>query len=279
MILTSPFSMRTQVRPFAKFVLPTLFCSALTVPALCEKPADWDQAVMSAAAQPPTFWLNSDPSNNRGEGDLSGEIRYVGGVLSRLEEGPWGDAEGAFGLSDDSQGAARVNNSKQTDIACSDQGSLALLFRAPTDFSSKSGSIDQQLQVLFSRGTYGSEQPFEIALHQGSLRISHLQDGVSKTTTLGSGKLEQGAWYWLALTWERQDSATSITWRIWNQLDGLQQGSLNTGPLGFANTPLELAGRTSGDSLKDGAFSQVIVWSTPVSDDNWSKLESLLKGD
>ncbi len=282
MILASPFNIPARIPAIlasAKLFLPTALWLALAVPALSEKPSEWDQAVVSAAEQPPTFWLNSEPTNNRGEGDLSGEIRYVGGALSRVEEGPWGDAEGAFGLSDDSQGGVRVINSKQSDVACTDKGALALLFRVPTDFSSSSGPIDQQLQVLFSRGMFGSEQPFEIAIHQGRLRFAVVQNGESKPAYIGSGKLEQGAWYWLALSWEQQGSATTITWRLWNQVEGLQQGSMNSSALGMVSIPLELAGRGTGENLKDGAFSQVIVWSTPVSDDSWSKLESLLKRD
>lgn len=232
---------------------------------------------MSASSQPPSLWLNSDPSQNQGAEDLGGEIRFVGGALSRPEDGPWGDVNGAFGLIDGSPGGVRIANSKQTDIGCSEEGSLALLFRTPSDFSSSSGPIDQQLQVLFNRGSYASEQPFEIALVQGRPRLSYLQDGQSKTALMGTTPLAQNSWYWLALTWQRQDSMTSVTWRLWGRAEGLDQGSLETGALGLASTPVELAGRANSNNLKDGALSQVIVWNSAVSDEAWSRIESLLE--
>jgi hypothetical protein len=236
-----------------------------------QKPAEWDDFVRSAAGTPPTFWLNGDPSSSLGDIELDHLLRYTGGEWTRLEDGPWDEAGGSFGLPAEAENGVQVANSKQTDIGCSEEGSLAVLFRAPSSFD------QNEPHVLIARGTYGAMHPFELSINRGHLRLAYTEAGNAKLANLT--RSEEGAWCWVGLTWQKVGDSTEIAWRVWTRADGLSQGALNADQAGSPEHSLSLAGRGVRCTVADGVLSQVIVWDKAIDSDGWSKLEALLSND
>jgi hypothetical protein len=268
MILASNPIRSGHNRPVIK-LCPLFALLLLTlVPSYGQKPTEWDSAVQSAASSPPTFWLNSDPSSNMGDIQFDRLLRYVGGEWARFEDGPWGEAQAGFGLPLDAENGVVVMNSKQTDIACSDEGSVAVLFRAPSGFN------QNEPHLVFARGMYGAASPFELSINKGQLRLAYAEGGAVKTANLA--RVEEGVWAWVALTWQKTGETSEIAWRVWTRTDGLSQGALSADQVGSSEFPLILAGRTVRCTLADGILSQVIVWNTPIGEDGWNKLEALL---
>lgn len=258
----------------ARNCLVTKLCPPLAVlllvlaPLHAQKPTEWDSTVQSIAGSPPTFWLNGDPSSNMGDAQFDHLLRYVGGEWARLEDGPWGEAQTGFGLPLDAENGVVVMNSRQTDIACSDEGSLAILFRAPSGFN------QNEPHLIVARGMYGAASPFELSINKGQLRLAYAEGGAVKTANLA--RVEEGVWAWVALTWQKTGEKSDIAWRVWSRTDGLSQGTLSADQVGSSEFPLILAGRTVRCTLADGILSQVIVWNTPIGEDGWNKLEALL---
>jgi hypothetical protein len=236
-----------------------------------QKPAEWEAAVQSATISAPTFWLNSDPSTSTGSIQFDGLLRYSGAEWVRFEDGPWGDALAAFGLPPDAARGATVVSSAQKDIACSDEGALAVLFRAPSIFD------QDEPQIIIARGTYDRESRFELGIYRGRLRLAYNQGGAVKVAWLMGA--EEGAWTWVALSWRKIGAETEISWRAWTRNSGLHQGVVTADRAGDQRIPLILAGRTVRCTLADGVLSQVIIWDTPVGEDGWNKLEALLPND
>jgi hypothetical protein len=240
------------------------------VPALAhaEKPSSWSDAVRAAAPQPPVFWLDSAPDRNEGTVN-SGPTDYAEGKWERREEGYWADADGAFGLSASAVSGVRARATKLTDVACSENGALAVLFRTPSAFD-----MGEPHSIL-NRGDYAASMPFELSIHKGQLRLSARVNDKQKAPDLMP--VAPGTWYWVALDWRRGDSTgTDVEWRVWSGGQLEKTGSLQTEGLGTTDHLLQLGGRSARATMVDGAFAQVIVWDQPVGEEGWSKLESLL---
>jgi hypothetical protein len=233
-----------------------------------QKPAEWDSVVQSATSTPPTFWLNGDPSSSLGDIELDHLLRYAGGEWTRLEDGPWGEAEGSFGLPAEAENGVQVANSKQTDIGCSEEGSLAVLFRTPSSFD------QNEPHVVIARGIYGAEHPFELSINRRQLRLAYTEAGTAKLANLT--RSEEGAWCWVGLTWQKVGDSTEMAWRVWTRADGISEGTLTADQSGSPEHSLSLAGRGVRCTLADGVLSQVIIWDKAVDSDGWSKLEGLL---
>lgn len=236
-----------------------------------QKPAEWEAAVQSATISAPTFWLNSDPSSSMGTTRLDQLLRYRGGEWARFEDGPWGEAQAAFGLPPDAANGVLMVSSAQTDIASSAEGSLAVLFRAPSVFD------QNEPHIIIARGTYDRESPFELSINKGQLRLAYARDGALRVANLVQA--EAGAWTWVAMSWRKVAAENEISWRAWTRNRGLNQGALSADPPGNQSNPLSLAGRNVRCTLADGVLSQVIIWDTPVGEDGWNKLEALLPND
>lgn len=239
-----------------------------TVSAQAEKPSAWADTVREAAPAPPVFWLDGAADHNEGAVN-GGPTDYAEGKWGRVEAGFWGEPDGAFGLPAAAASGVRARATKLTDIACSANGALAVLFRAPS-------SLDpEEPHSIVNRGDYATTMPFELSIHKGQLRLAARVNDKQKALDLQP--VEAGQWYWVALDWKQADGGgTEVEWRVWSHAQGLRNDSIRAEGLGNPESLLQLGGRTVRSTLGDGVFSQVIVWDHPVGESGWSKLESLL---
>ena len=230
--------------------------------------------MQTVAETGPRFWLNGSPDINEGS-ELNGALTLTHNRLERREPGFWNETDGAFGSAEGAQAGAAIKGSDSTSLACSPEGAVAILFRTPSEFHATSSA---EPDGLFSRGSFGTDVPFEVNISSGKLRFYFREDG-SPRKTKDLLPLDPGTWYWLGMDWKVEDAKTTINWRAYAPKAGdmMLQGSLTTQGLGTAKSPLWIAGRSVRATLGDGVISQLIIWDVPLNESGWLKLENLLK--
>lgn len=240
-----------------------------------QKPSEWAGVVNAATDKKPIFWLDGNPYMN--EGSELGAVRYRHEVWEELEPGFWGEAQGAFGTGD-SRGVGVIVDSEYTATGHTESGALALLFRAPSEFRF-GPELPPDKHGLFSRGGYQASSPFEIAIVNGSLRMTSLGEGNGPQAISSYASLSNSLWYWLAMSWMPSGDLIEVTWHLFEPASGvlIDEGQFKTKSLGQSDSGLYIAGTQSAHSATDTLLSQVIVWDTPVSKDGWRKLEAHLK--
>jgi len=255
----------------------SLMCLAASIPCQAgQKPAGWKAAVNSAGGKKPIFWLDGSPEISLGE-ELSGEVRYDQKVWGEPQPGFWGENDGAFGSALDNRGLAALKDSDSTTIGCSENGAMAILFRTASEFR-YGRDLPPDKHSLFSRGNVDSNSQFEVAVVNGALRIATQGDG-EKPNFVYLPKVPESSWCWFAVSWKTQNGSIEVNWRSLAPAKGgqLESGEFNATGLGQTDSKVLTGGAQSAHSATDAAFSQVIVWDTPISDEGWSKLEALLQ--
>lgn len=259
-----------------------LMCFAASIPCQAgQKPADWDAAVGSAGKTPPIFWLDGNYTPNKGSA-LNGEVTYLNReqVWDQLQTGFWGEENGAFRIVEASDGGrqfARVGDSKTTKIACSESGSLAILFKTASEFRIDTFSPPDK-HALLTRGDFSTPSPFEIAIVNGMLRVLTLgESGKPLFTTIAN--VNPASWYWVAMSWMKKDGVTHVQWRVKDLSNNapMETGTFQAQGMGDVDSFLHIGLTQSKHSAPDTAFSQIIVWDTPIADEAWGKIETLLK--
>jgi hypothetical protein len=230
--------------------------------------------VNSAGEKKPIFWLDGSPEINLGE-ELSGEVRYVQKPWGEPQPGFWGENGGAFRSAPDNRGSAALKDSDSTTIGCSENGAMAILFRTASEFR-YGGDLPPDKYWILSRSDSNSQ--FEVAVVNGALRIATQGEG-DKPNFVYLPKVPESSWCWFVMSWKTQNGLTEVNWRsLAPAKEGqLESGAFNATGLGQTGSKVLIGGTQSAHSATDAAFSQVIVWDTPISDEGWSKLEALLQ--
>lgn len=246
-----------------------------------EKPSAWEKTVRSAGKNAPIFWLDGNHTTNKGS-ELNGEVNYVQGqkVWDQPQTGFWGEQSGAFRIVDTvdaGRPAARLTDSKHTNIGCSENGSLGILFKTASEFTI-AADFPPDKHSLFTRGDIQSPAPFEVAVVNGILRVT-TQGEIDKPLFTNLAKVDPATWYWVAMSWMKKDGVTHVQWQVKDLANNamLQTGGFETQALGEEDSFLQLGLTQSKHSIADTTFSQIIVWDTPLAEEQWAKIEKLLE--
>lgn len=238
------------------------------------QPADWNQAVESAAANHPVFWLEGGAEENLGS-EIPGRLNVRGAKLVPAD-GYW---EGKSGFVTDpatAPSSSLLVNSADTRIACSPEGTVVLLFQTPSDFLSHEAGKPAKA-LLFSRVTRDMSRSFEIAIVDSFLRLL-ISDEAGKSRQKPICKLEPSQWHWLAVRWKGEGDSTVMDWQLLAPPDPghIDQGSLITSAVGDASGIITIGGSYQKET-PPVPFSQIIVWDSFISNEALEKLVRLLK--
>jgi arylsulfatase A-like enzyme len=213
----------------------------------------------------PLLWFTSAREPNHGS--AGAWTIAAAAPLTDVRGDFFGNPEGAFGLAAGSTGGAAISGSGGTPYAAGDAGTFLLSFH--------SGSDVQTLASLFSKGMYSNDDPFEVTLLQGSLRLNYRRDAASKASAILI-ELNPDTWYTIAVSWDLSPGGNSLFWKVVGMGQGpLASGAFSASVVGTLDAPIRVSGRNAMNPFF-GSLQDLAIFGRCLDDETIDALLSAL---
>lgn len=217
----------------------------------------------------PTLWFQSTREPNFGSAGGEWAITSNGQLLDTRPDF-FGNPAGAFALlSSETRGGA-VAGSGGMGFASGSAGTVMITIRTTDNVETLAG--------LFSKGEFSNDNPFEITVFQGNLRINHRIDAETKTGTV-LAPVDPDTWYTLAVRWDLNEVLGTLRWYLVNMDTGLANtGTLPVSVVGDVSRPIRVAGRVSFNPFH-GAIQNLAIYDRALSADAILDLVNLYRDE
>lgn len=197
----------------------------------------------------PALWFGTSPGFNLGHGGT-----YAIGTGTTFDDNRtdfFGNPGGAFGLDTGASGGAVIDGTAGSNYGAGDEGSILLTFRTGDDVLS--------LASIFAKGVFNDENPMEVNIFQGFLRINY-RSATSKTA-VRLIRVVPNSWYTIAVSWNTFGSQDQLLWSVLELEDSMySHGVLSAQVVGDIDQPFRVAGRSATSNPFFGSLQNLAIY-------------------
>jgi hypothetical protein len=217
----------------------------------------------------PTLWFQSTREPNFGSAGEEWGITSNGQMLDSRPDF-FGNPDGAFALLPSETRGAAVAGSGGIDFASGPAGTVMISIRTTDNVETLAG--------VFAKGEFSNDNPLELTVFQGNLRVNHRIDAETKT---GSNifPAEPETWYTMIVSWDLNEVPNILRWHAINMDSGLANtGTLPVSVVGDVVRPIRVAGRSSLNPFH-GAVQNLAIYDRALSVDAIMDVIDLYRGE
>jgi arylsulfatase A-like enzyme len=200
--------------------------------------------------QGPALWFGTSSGFNMGHGGA-----FAIGTGSTFDDNHadfFGNPGGAFGLESHASGGAVIDGTAGTNYGSGDEGSILLTFRTGDDVLT--------LASIFAKGVFNDDDPMEVNIFQGFLRINYRAGAASKTA-VRLIRIVPNSWYTIAISWNTTGATGRLNWSVVDMEDSVHtHGVLSPHIVGETGQPFRVAGRSATLNPFFGSLQNLAIY-------------------
>lgn len=217
----------------------------------------------------PTLWFQTARSPNFGSAGQQWEIAAQTPLID-VREDFFGNPSGAFGMPAGFDRGSAISGSGGQTFAATPQGTLIMTIQTTSDV--------QTLASIFSKGAFANQDPFEITLFQGYLRLNYrlneeLKVGVNVYAA------EPNTWYTILVRWDMDLGENAMRWFIVDMDRGIaDSGTRSPLVVGDIASPVRVAGRPSSNPFF-GSMQNIAVFDRALGENALLDIVAFFRGE